>query len=75
MNNPEQGSIKINIGRRTAIRKKVWKPWTLRLGDDGHVERYTNGVVVLQSIGYWICKLSPTEARQLYLKLASDYRD
>ena len=53
--------------------RKVWKEWELKLGCT-IVKRFKTGVLSLisQSCG---TTLTPSEARRLYTKLASDFRD
>ena len=61
-------------GRRREMARKVWKAWKLQFAKytvyrrcDGAIEVWREEVCV----GDW----SPTEARRLFQKLSSDYRD
>lgn len=58
-------------------RTKVWKPWKLFLPNirPYHVERDQAGYVHLTDGCEVVCTMTPTEARRLYTKLASDFRD
>lgn len=57
-------------------KKKVWKEWRLEFQmADVSFQRNINGSLTVYSHCGEPCDISPREARRLFQKLSSDYRD
>ena len=55
-------------------RKRVYKPWHVRIGKYNCYRR-VNGFVEVCRYEVYVASWTPTEARRLFQKLSGDYKD